>query len=76
MLKTPPGRQIASSAAAKAACVYRTNEQGQVITDITRTRAKDVTPGVGFTAKAKRAPTEEELKWLERMLEAIRKLDK
>ena len=43
--------------------VYVTDSQGRVIWDITRTRVKPVIPGRGFGPK--RAPTAEELKWID-----------
>jgi RHS repeat-associated protein len=43
--------------------IYQTNAQGNVIADITAGRVKPVEPGVGFGPK--RAPTQEELDWLD-----------
>ncbi len=43
--------------------VFITNEQGQVVLDITRARVKQVLPGRGFGPK--RAPTSAELELLE-----------
>lgn len=47
---------------------FVTNEQGQVILDITAQRVKPVIPGQGFVKGAKRAPTSEELDLLSRLL--------
>jgi len=45
--------------------VYFTNEKGQVVLDVTSTRAKPVTPGVGYGPK--RPPTPEELDTINRL---------
>lgn len=45
--------------------VYLTDDQGQVIADITADRTKPVIPGKGFGEK--RPPTDEELDWIARM---------
>jgi len=39
--------------------IFVTDESGNVVTDVTSDRAKDVTPGVGFGPK--RPPTQQEL---------------
>jgi hypothetical protein len=56
----------------QGAHVFRINDKGQVIEDITKGRVNPVTPGQGFGPK--RLPTERELGWLERMAQAVREL--
>jgi RHS repeat-associated protein len=50
--------------------IYRTNDKGQIIADITKDRVKPVEPGGGFGQK--RPPTQEELGWLDKMMNAIK----
>lgn len=45
---------------------FVTNAEGKVILDITKDRVKTVIPGQGFGPK--RAPTAEELGWLQQLL--------
>lgn len=49
--------------------LFITNDKGQVILDLTRGRAKPVTPGVGFGTK--RDPTPEELKLIGKIFGAV-----
>jgi hypothetical protein len=51
--------------------IFRTNDAGEVVSDITRERVKPVEPGQGFGNK--RPPNEEELGWLDKMDKAIKK---
>lgn len=62
-LKGPPNSAVKSAGPGR---IFVTNEQGQVILDITAARVKPVTPGVGFGEK--RPPTLEELELLKRLL--------
>jgi hypothetical protein len=63
-LTGPPNSVVKSTAPGR---VFLTDENGRVILDIDRDRAKPVVPGVGFQRHDKRPLTAEEMDWIKKL---------